>query len=188
MIKLNTINVAHVLIEQSVAPGSLCIDATAGRGYDTVFLANLVGETGRVIAFDIQEAAVASTQVLLEEKQLADRVKVYHTSHAKMAEYAEAESVDCIMFNFGYLPGGDHQIATQKESSIAAIESGLKLLKKKGIMSLCIYQGGDSGFDEKNALMDYIQTLDSKKYAIVVTEMINRPNFPPISVTISKER
>ena len=42
---------AHREIEAVVRKGDLVIDATAGNGHDTVFLANLVGETGEVIAF-----------------------------------------------------------------------------------------------------------------------------------------
>lgn len=42
------------------------------------------------------------------------------------------ETVSAITFNFGYLPGGDHQIATQADTSIQAIEAGLRLLKKAG--------------------------------------------------------
>ena len=49
------LQVAHQFIESHVRPGAFCIDATAGRGNDTVFLASLVGETGKVLAFDIPE-------------------------------------------------------------------------------------------------------------------------------------
>ena len=56
------LQVAHQFIESHVRPGAFCIDATAGRGNDTVFLASLVGETGKVLAFDIQPEAVESTR------------------------------------------------------------------------------------------------------------------------------
>ena len=61
-----------------------------------------------------------------------------------MDVYAEEETVSCITFNLGYLPGGDHSVATRADSSISAVESGLKLLKIGGLMTLCIYSGWDT--------------------------------------------
>jgi tRNA1(Val) A37 N6-methylase TrmN6 len=183
----NTIKLAHRFIEENVTPGMLCIDATAGRGYDTAFLCELVGPEGKVLAFDIQQEAIDSTAALLEERGLSSRAELHLDSHSHMEQYAQEGTVDGIVFNFGYLPKGDHSIGTRAETSIAAIEQGLKLLKRGGFMSLCLYYGGDSGFDEKNALMAYFPTIDSKKYTVMVTEFVNRPNNPPIPVFIIKE-
>lgn len=105
--------------------------------------------------------------------------------HEKMAKYVK-EEVSCIVFNFGYLPGGDHSLATKAKTSILAIEEGLKLLQKKGLMSLCIYSGGDSGFEERDAILDYLNHLDTKKYLVIVSQYYNRPNHPPIPVMIVK--
>ena len=63
----SALNIIHKIIRERVQPGDLCIDATAGRGNDALFLAELVGETGHVTAFDIQQDAVDSTKKLLEE-------------------------------------------------------------------------------------------------------------------------
>ena len=182
---INTLRVAHHFLEERVPKGGFCIDATAGRGNDTAFLCGLVGSEGRVIAFDIQQEAVNSTRVLLAEKGLSAQVIL--DSHSHMDQYAEKETVDAIVFNFGYLPGGDHKIFTHPETSIAAIEAGLELLRPGGMMSLCIYYGGDSGFEEKNALLEYLRTIDSKKFTVLVTEFANRPNNPPIPAFILKE-
>jgi hypothetical protein len=53
---------AHLLMEDRLRAGDAVIDATAGNGHDTLFLARLVGETGRVWAFDVQEAAINETR------------------------------------------------------------------------------------------------------------------------------
>ena len=176
----------HHFIRDHVKEGDCCIDATAGNGNDTLVLCELVGKTGKVIAFDIQEEAVANTKKRLVEHGVAERAQVLLESHVNMSRYAEAESVSCIVFNFGYLPGGDHELATQKESSITAIHEGLRLLKKGGMMSLCIYSGGDSGFEERDAILSEIKQLDGKKYLVIVSEYYNRPNNPPIPVMIVK--
>lgn len=180
------LNMAHDFIKRHVKEGDFCIDATAGRGNDTAFLCGLVGDSGKVIAFDIQEDAVSSTKALLAEKNFSHIGTVYQDSHSNMSEYAEEGTVSCITFNFGWLPGGNHKISTHAETSIAAIEQGLKLLKPDGIMSLCIYYGRDTGFEERDALLEYFKTMDSKECTVIVSDFVNRPNCPPIPVFIMK--
>lgn len=176
----------HHFVREHVKEGDYCIDATAGNGNDTQVLCELVGEQGRVIAFDVQEQAITNTRQRLETNGLIERATLVLESHERMAEYAETDSVSCIMFNFGYLPGGDHNRATKKESSIRAIHEGLRLLKKGGMMSLCIYSGGDSGFEEKDAILAELKQLDRRAYLVIVSEYYNRPNNPPIPVMVVK--
>ena len=176
----------HHFIKEHVKSGDVCVDATAGNGNDTKLLCELVGEEGLVYAFDIQKQAVDKTKECLEKQGLDKRARVYLDSHENMANYLEVESVSCITFNFGYLPGGDHNLATKKDSSIFAIHEGLRLLKKGGMMSLCIYSGGDSGFEEKEAILEELAKLDGKRYLVIVSEYYNRPNHPPIPVLIIK--
>lgn len=184
--RFNALTLSHQWIADYVTSGDLCIDATAGRGYDTAYLASLVGAQGRVIAFDIQQEAVDSTTQLLKERNLDSIAQVVLDSHSNMDFYAEEDSVSCITFNFGWLPAGDHTIFTHADTSISAIEKGLCLLKPKGLMSLCIYYGRESGFEERDALLEYLQTIDSRSYTVVVNSFVNRPNCPPIFVYILK--
>lgn len=176
----------HHFIREHVKQGDICIDATAGNGNDTQLLCELVGEQGKVFAFDIQEKAIENTRNRLEKFALSDRAEVIKDSHTNMGQYVEEENVSCIVFNFGYLPGGDHALATHKDTSIAAIHEGLKLLKKGGLMSLCIYSGGDSGFEERDAILEELKNLDSKRYLVIMSSYYNRPNNPPIPVLIIK--
>ncbi len=103
-----------------------------------------------------------------------------------MEQYAAPDSVSLITFNFGYLPGGDHTVSTRPDTSMKAISQGLKLLKKNGLMILCIYSGGDSGFEERDALLPFLKELDPKKYLVILSSYYNRPNHPPIPVLIRK--
>ena len=64
--------------------------------------------------------------------------------------------------------------------AVQAIEAGLQPAEKGGIMSLCIYSGGDSGFAEKEALLSYLETLDSRTFLVIVSTYYNRQNHPPI--------
>lgn len=176
----------HHFLEQHVRPGDFCIDATAGKGHDTEFLCRLTGSQGRILAFDIQQSAVDATNERLFAAGLSDIGTAILESHANMHLYAEAGTVDCIMFNFGYLPGGDHSLSTHADTSLAAIRDGLTLLKKQGLMSLCIYSGGDTGFEERDAILEYLKQLDPKQYMVLLSCYYNRPNNPPIPVFVLK--
>ena len=176
----------HHFIEDHVQPGDVCIDATMGNGNDTALFSKMAGEKGRVVAFDVQQLALDNTKAKLEKENCPENYELILASHERMGDYAEENSVSCIAFNLGYLPGGDHGKATKAESSIRAMETGLKLLKKKGMMTVCIYSGGDSGFEEKDAVLSYLKELDSKKYLVIISEYANRPNNPPIPVLVIK--
>ncbi len=182
----NALGISHKFMFEHVKEGSFCIDATAGRGRDTLFLARLVGTSGHVLAFDIQKEAVKSTEELLVQHQI-ENVKVICDCHSNMDEYAQPESVDAIMFNFGWLPGGNHNIFSEKDTSCKAVEKGLSLLKKGGVMSLCIYCGKENGYEEKQTLLDFVSALDQKTYSVLLADYINRAGDPPIAVLITKE-
>ena len=174
------------LIKEHVETGAVCIDATMGNGNDTEYLCRLAGQAGHVLAFDIQKEAVLHTKNLLEKSLDFCNYELILDSHSNMQQYAEAETVDCIVFNLGYLPGGDHSIATKPETTLDALQQGLGLLKPGGLMSICIYSGGDSGFEERDAVLAWLQDLDFRRYLVLVTQYYNRPNHPPIPAIVIK--
>ena len=94
-------------IRQQVMPGDICIDATMGNGNDTALLSQLAGKRGRVLAFDIQKQALEHTEERLKRDNCPENYQLLLESHENMDVYAEAETVSCITFNLGYLPGGD---------------------------------------------------------------------------------
>ena len=183
--QLNTLGVIHTFLKQHVQSGAFCIDATAGKGRDTALLCRLAGETGRVLAFDIQQDAVDQTRQLLEAEGLS--AEVILDSHANMEQYADQGSVDCIVFNFGRLPGGDPKIFTRADSSVQAIEAGLRLLKSGGIMAIALYYGGENGYEERNAVLDYLKTIDDRVFTVLCCEWSNRRGEPPMPILIWKE-
>lgn len=181
----NALVISHRYVNDIVKPGDTVIDATAGNGNDTAFLAELVGNDGHVYAFDVQQQALSNTRLRLENAGLSGRVTLIHDGHQNMDKYVKAP-VSAVMFNFGYLPGGDKSIGTKGDTSIEAIQKALTLLKPGGMCMAVLYYGGCSGFDEKNAIMDFIKTLDFKQYSVIVHDFCNRPNCPPIAVSIEK--
>lgn len=103
-----------------------------------------------------------------------------------MDRYFAPQTADVICFNFGYLPGGDHAIATKAQTSVKAVRKGLEILKSGGMMSLCIYSGGDTGFEEKERILEYVKGLSPREYVVIVNEYYNRGNCPPMPVFVFK--
>lgn len=185
--KINTTILSKDFIKENISIGDIVIDATMGRGNDTLFLRQLVGEMGFVYAFDIQKEAIETTKNKLIENNVYNNVSLILDGHQNIDKYIESNIISCVVFNFGYLPKGDHNIATKPDTSVIAIQKCLQLLKIKGIISLCVYQGGDTGFEEKQAILNYIKSLDYNKYTVIVSDFFNRPNYPPIHIKIIKE-
>ena len=59
----------HEIIRSQAEAGGCYIDATMGKGNDTLFLCELAGENGKVLAFDIQQEALDATRELLSVQQ-----------------------------------------------------------------------------------------------------------------------
>jgi len=67
---MKSIQLAHQLVSDQLGGGEVVIDATAGNGHDTLFLAQQVGASGTVYSFDVQEEAIRITGSRLEEAKL----------------------------------------------------------------------------------------------------------------------
>ena len=184
---LNSLGLSHQFMAAHIREGDLCIDATAGRGRDTLFLCRLVGERGRVIAMDIQEDAVAQTTALLAAEGCAHCATVVQGCHSRMGDYAAPGTVSGIMFNFGWLPGGDHTTFSHGDTSVAALQAGLELLKPGGVMTLCIYYGRENGTAERDAILAWLPTVDNRRFTVIRGDFINRTGDVPIPVFIIKE-
>lgn len=174
---------AKDLLLKSLEWGDTAIDATAGNGYDTVFLAELVGEKGHVYSFDVQQAALDATDERLGD--LKSRVSLILDGHENIANYVQQEVAGAI-FNLGYLPGSDHTVITKGETTIAAIEGILNILKVGGVIVLVVYYGHVGGKDEKDALMSYVSSLPQSYAHVMKYEFLNQQNDPPFVIAIEK--
>lgn len=180
------LNYAHHLLKESISPGDLVVDATCGNGNDTLFLAKLVGEKGKVLAFDIQEQAIKATESMLEEHHL-HHVTLIQDSHAFIAHYLKAEeNIAGAIFNLGYLPKSDKTIITKSSSTLQALEQLLEKLKKKGLIVFVVYHGHEGGKEEKDSLIEFVSQLEQKKYHVLQYQFINQKNNPPFILAIKK--
>ena len=186
----NALALSHEYVRKVVRPGDLVVDATAGNGHDTAFLADLTGPGGLVLAFDVQGAAIRRTRERLETLGLTDRCRVYEEGHEHLGkradEIAPGTAIAAVMFNLGYLPGADHALGTKAPTTIAAFEQAMARLRPGGLVTVALYYGGDSGFEERDAVLRYVETIDVHAFAVQKTEMVNSRSCPPIFLCIEK--
>lgn len=181
----NALALSHEYMKSTVRPGSIAVDATCGNGHDTLFLSRLVGVDGRVYGFDVQDIALKNTRQRLKQENAPDNVTLFCRGHEEM-ESVVAPGVAAVMFNLGYLPGGDHGMATRHETSVRAIGAAARLLAPGGLITLCIYSGGDTGFEERGAVIRFCRSLDQRNFRVLSHEFINQENHPPLLVCIEK--
>ena len=185
MLLSNSLAISHEIIKKAVKQGDIVVDATMGNGNDTLLLAGLVGAEGKVYSFDIQDTALINTAKKLREAGVSDIVVLICDGHENIDAYVP-KGIKAVMFNLGYLPKGDHSIGTKACTTIEALKKSMELLMDGGIITMVIYYGGDSGFEEKEAVMEYIRTIDCRKYSVLVCDFVNQINCPPIAVCIEK--
>jgi len=182
---LKAIAFAQQLQRNTVTTGNIVVDATAGKGYDTAFLASLVGEQGMVYAFDIQEQALVWTKERLLDAGLEKRVRLIHAGHEQMLDYLDSP-IQAVMFNLGYLPGRDHDVVTQPETTVRAIQAASQLLAVGGIITVVIYPGHAGGKEEQNLVEAYVGTLPQQRFIVMHYQILNQVNNPPLLIAIEK--
>ena len=175
----------HALLEQFLQMGDLAIDATAGNGHDTLKMAELVGEEGTVMAIDLQKVALDTTQSRLEAAGCSNRVELILGDHAEaLAKLlpAKAKKAGAITFNLGYLPGSDKTLTTKEETTIAALEKSLTLLKPGAPLLVTAYRGHPGGLAESEAVARWANGLDQQDWEVSLDEPATRPgpSIPPV--------
>ncbi len=179
---------AHEAVRGAVHAGDIVIDATAGNGHDTLFLARLVGPEGRVIAFDIQEAALAATRVRLAEGKIAEgSVLLLRESHAGLDRHVTGP-VGAVMFNLGYLPGSDRTCTTTPGETVRALGAAWKALRAEGILSVVCYRGHPGGADETGAVIRFAQSRKADGASLTISGCEELHGGPCLVVLRKHER
>lgn len=153
---------AQQLLQAKLSAGDIAIDATAGNGHDTLFLAQQVESSGRVFAFDIQQLAIDKTRQRLEKHHTFTQVDLLKESHAYLSKHIPAElhqKISLIMFNLGYLPGSDKSCITMTETTLPALTQAMQLLKPDGLLSIMLYPGHTGGDGETKAVWEWVNQL-----------------------------
>ncbi len=173
---------AHQLVAAAVGEGDTVVDATIGNGHDTLFLAGLVGSSGNVIGFDIQKQAIEQSRNRTGD---AGNVTLHLDSHGNMENYLEGE-VAAVMFNLGYLPGGDQQIITVPESTLSALKAATDHLAVNGIITIVAYIGHEGGSEEASSVDRWAEALCADHFSVIRYEFTNRRSKAPYLIGIQR--
>ncbi|MCR2802374.1 class I SAM-dependent methyltransferase [Paenibacillus soyae] len=187
---LSVLSMAHKWIAERAGRGDIVVDATAGGGVDTLALAELVGPGGRVHAFDIQQQALDRTRERLTAAGALDRVRLHLLDHARMSEAVEVDSrgrISAVMFNLGYLPGGDTEVITKPSTTIEALGAALSLLKPGGIITCVLYPGHSGGDAEAVAVEAWAAGLPQTEGQAVLYRQPQR-SAAPYLIAVEKRK
>lgn len=188
---VSVLSFAHQLIRQKVQPGDTVIDATIGNGVDTLFLAKLVGPSGQVYGFDIQEEAIQSTQNRLEQElpSSALYVTLIQDSHHRLVSYLpepQQGRITAAMFNLGYLPGADTRTITRPDTTLPALEAAVASLRRGGLLTVVLYPGHEGGQEEADRVTRWAAELPQEVCQVLEYRFLNRRSGSPYLLALEK--
>lgn len=177
----------HFLLEH-LCEGDVAVDFTMGNGNDTLFLSKTVGKSGKVYAFDIQEAAINSTRDRLIREGAPENYTLILASHHKVCEFV-MEPIKAGIFNLGYLPGVNNKaLTTKRETTLLALRSAINLLMPGGALIVAIYPGHEEGRLEGEEIREYLKTLSKYKICPSEFRILNSPTSPYFFLIEKSER
>jgi len=181
----NVVNVAHYLLKENLKEDAICIDATCGNGNDTLFMSQNISEKGFVYAFDIQKEACVNTSSLLRRNNVVN-AKVICDSHENIENYIKS-TVDCGIFNLGYLPNSNSNLSTKPKTTLSALQKILSLLNKHGFIVICAYIAHEGGMREYNKTLKFCTNLNRNKYQTLIIDQPNAKKIAPKVIFIKKK-
>lgn len=177
------IDLAHHFWKSLLKEGDLVVDATCGNGKDSLKLATYLEnkKNTALICMDIQEKALQNTKALLLEQapDFFPFVQFQLGSHENLA-LPENSKLKLVVYNLGYLPGGDKSFTTQTHSTLISVQKALELLSPGGVLSLTCYPGHQEGAKEEKALQNFTSSLDPKIWSASTFSWNNRMASPSL--------
>ncbi len=158
-------------ITTNTSSNTVVLDATAGRGLDTLFLANVLThrKNSKLISLDIQETALCATRKRLNANGIKPnsesntlQIDLIHKSHEDLSEFLSPEEADLIIYNLGYLPGGNKSITTLVDTTQKSLKTALHCLRPSGLITVTFYPGHEAGSIEKDEIVPKLfEEIDS---------------------------
>ena len=181
MIIERTREVVELLSPMYLEDDSTVCDFTLGNGHDSLFLLRQI-KKGFLYGFDIQEEAIKNSHDLLTDAGFKN-FKLILDSHTNVLEHVK-EKIDLGIYNLGYLPGGDKSLITRGDSTVKSIDATLKILNPGKALIITAYKGHKGAMEEYEIVMEYVSSLDQKKYSVMNINFPNQRNNPPEVITV----
>lgn len=182
---LKATEMAHQVVRGRVNLGETVVDTTLGGGADLVFLSGCVGSEGKVIGFDVQGVALERSRARWEKSGGEGDVELHAVGHEHMGDLVSGE-VAAVMFNLGYLPGGDKSVITRTETTLEALAMAVDLVRPGGVVTVVCYPGHEGGAEEADAVVAWAAGLEQEKFAVMRYGFLNQRNTPPFLVAVER--
>lgn len=181
----NHLDLVHNYLSRVLKKGDCAIDATCGNGHDTLFLVEqcLTENEGYILSMDIQRDALQAAEKKISEffpKEIEKRVTFFHGCHSNFPITLIKNPIKAIVYNLGYLPGGDKSITTHANTTIQSIEAACDLIDNNGIISITCYPGHPEGLIEEELILNYISKLSSFDWNCCYHQWPNRRKSPSL--------
>lgn len=185
------LDLAHQYWRRLLQEGDWVVDATCGKGRDTLFIASCLRDKAEwgIISLDIQSEALIRTSELLDVHLSAQEKSPIHLieqSHITFPPIAYQHPIRLIVYNLGYLPGGDKNTTTQVSSTLSSVEAALNLLSPGGVISLMCYPGHPEGAKEELALLEKLSLLSPSDWSVLHHKALNREASPSLILVQKK--
>ena len=178
------LDAAHAYWRQLLKPGNLVIDATCGNGHDTLVLTAICATSGgKVIAIATQEAAIKNTRERINgniPEPLQKNVDYYRQCHSTFPAHIAANSAALIVYNLGYLPGGNKELTTLRSTTLQSLEAALPLISPGGAISIMCYPGHSEGKIAAEAVGNFAASLNPKEWSCCHHRWVNRTASPSL--------
>jgi hypothetical protein len=140
-----------------------------------------------VLKYDQQVALTKTSDLLSQEfsEPVLQRVQLFLQSHESFPSVIPEKSISAIMYNLGYLPGGNKNLITLPQSTLLSIKSGQSLLRPGGIMTILCYRGHAGGKDETNAILETSSKLAHVDWKVDIHELLDS-DVSPMLVTLRR--
>lgn len=167
--------------------GRIGIDATCGRGSDTITLGRILGPSGVIHAVDIQQCAIEETASRYSNSNDNDlaRLVTHCQSHGNLrALDIPYQSAMAVVYNLGWYPayGADRDVITQQSSTISSLEDARHLVAPGGIIIVTAYIGHPGGEEEADAVFQWTSQLPTNEWSCTFTQYPNRKTAPKIHI------
>lgn len=172
------LNMVKKICLENISCYDYVIDMTVGNGFDTLFLANI---SKKVFGFDIQSKAINITRNLLNKENITN-YELINTSHEFVDTVLNKylHKIKLILFNLGYLPGGDKSITTKSDTTLKALINARNMLTKDGLI-LIVFYPHEEGKKESKVVLDYLDKFNIKYNVYKNTPNENAPYLVVIS-------
>ena len=172
------------------------LDATLGQGKDSFYLAEIALENPsspfhqnrKLFAVDIQKQSLDAARLMLEKglpQQVMQKISLIQSCHSDL-NFSAMSPLTLIVYNLGYLPGGDKSITTQTATTQKSIELALDVVSDGGMITITCYPGHDEGKNELIMLCDYLWNLPKKKWSVTHLQFAKETSSAPTLWVIQK--